>query len=97
LSDAALTSLDVLQGVVVCGGSLHILVFIAAAVFRLSFAYPLEVTEGASLEGVRGIRRGQPLYGQPTLEHVPGDQFWLWRTGITPKAEVYIPQERLAR
>jgi hypothetical protein len=24
-----------------------------------------------------------------------GDEFWLWRTGIEPKAEVYVPAERL--
>jgi hypothetical protein len=25
-----------------------------------------------------------------------GDAFWLWRTGRVPKAEVYVPSERLA-
>jgi hypothetical protein len=24
-----------------------------------------------------------------------GDEFWLWRSRLTPKAQVYVPQERL--
>ena len=50
---------------------LYIVAFLGAAGFRLFFAYPLEITEGASMQLVRAILRGQPLYTEPTLEHVP--------------------------
>jgi 4-amino-4-deoxy-L-arabinose transferase-like glycosyltransferase len=48
-----------------------ILAFVAPALFRLSYPYPLQLTEPASLEEVRGILVGQPLYVAPTLSHVP--------------------------
>jgi 4-amino-4-deoxy-L-arabinose transferase-like glycosyltransferase len=49
---------------------LSVLAFVAAAVLRLSFPYPLEITEGASLAEIRRILQGQPLYAEPSLEHV---------------------------
>jgi 4-amino-4-deoxy-L-arabinose transferase-like glycosyltransferase len=57
--------------VLVAGACLYVAAFVATAAARLLFAYPLEITEGASLEAVRGLLRGQPLYDQPTSEHVP--------------------------
>lgn len=66
-----LISGSLLEAVLPAGAGLYVLTFIAAAAARLFFAYPIETGEGASLEAVRGILRGEPLYSQPTLEHVP--------------------------
>ena len=68
---AALTPIRLLQAALAAGASLFILAWLAAAALRLTFPYPLEITEGASLEAVRGLLAGQPLYATPTLEHVP--------------------------
>jgi 4-amino-4-deoxy-L-arabinose transferase-like glycosyltransferase len=45
--------------------------FVVAAVFRLGYPYPLQQTEAISLEEVLRILRGQALYVEPTLQHVP--------------------------
>ena len=45
--------------------------FFIPALFRLSYPFPLESTEQASLEQVRRVVQGQPLYVAPTLQHVP--------------------------
>ena len=68
---AALTPVRLLQAALVAGAGLFLLAWLAAAAVRLVFPYPLEITEGASLEAVRGLLAGQPLYATPTLEHVP--------------------------
>ena len=64
-------ALAVLVALVVGGAGAYILAFAVAAVFRLGYPFPLEITEGASLEGVRRILNGQPLYTAPSLEYVP--------------------------
>jgi hypothetical protein len=47
------------------------LAFLVAAYFRVTYAYPLWVMEPPSVQAVRRILSGQPLYGPPTLEYVP--------------------------
>ncbi|MBV9547255.1 MAG: glycosyltransferase family 39 protein, partial [Chloroflexi bacterium] len=61
----------VVQAVGLCLAAAAILAFVAAAVFRLSYPYQLQVTEPASLGEVERILRGQPLYVEPTLAYVP--------------------------
>lgn len=60
-----------LYGALLVGAAVYIAAFVLAAALRLSFPYPLEITEGASLESVRALLRGEPLYTRPTVEHVP--------------------------
>jgi 4-amino-4-deoxy-L-arabinose transferase-like glycosyltransferase len=67
----AVTARKILQAVLVGGACLYVVAFIGSAVARLFFPFPLEITEGASLEVVRAILRGHALYEQPTVEHVP--------------------------
>lgn len=45
--------------------------FLIPAALRLSYPFPLQLTEPASLEQVQRILNGQSLYVAPTLEHVP--------------------------
>jgi len=45
--------------------------FLAAAVFRLTYPYPMWVIESPALQAVRRILAGQPLYGPPGLDYVP--------------------------
>jgi 4-amino-4-deoxy-L-arabinose transferase-like glycosyltransferase len=45
--------------------------FLAAAYFRLTYPYPLWIMEAPSIQAVRRILSGQPLYGPPTLDYVP--------------------------
>ena len=59
----ALEALAVLFALVVGGACAYILAFAVAAVFRLGYPFPLEITEGASLEGVRRILNRQALCG----------------------------------
>ena len=60
-----------LQATLIACAGVYVAAFVSAGAARLFFPYPLEITEGASLEAVRGILAGQPLYSQPTPEHVP--------------------------
>jgi hypothetical protein len=53
------------------GAAAYIAVFLATAVLRLGYPYPLETTEPASLGEVQRILAGQPLYAAPTLQYVP--------------------------
>ena len=45
--------------------------FLVAGYFRVTYPYPLEGLENASIQAVRRIVAGQPLYGPPTIEFVP--------------------------
>lgn len=45
--------------------------FLAAAYFRVTYAYPLVPMEAPSLQVVRRILQGLPLYGPPTLDYAP--------------------------
>src|SRR5262245_26729943 len=60
-----------LFGLLVVASSAFIVAFVVAAAFRLTYPFPLEVTEGAAIVQVQRVLEGQPLYLQPTLEHVP--------------------------
>jgi 4-amino-4-deoxy-L-arabinose transferase-like glycosyltransferase len=64
-------TLAVLYALAVGGACAFILAFVVAALFRLGYPFPLEITEGASLEAVRRILNGQPLYTTPSLDYVP--------------------------
>jgi 4-amino-4-deoxy-L-arabinose transferase-like glycosyltransferase len=48
-----------------------ILGFLVAAYFRVTYPYPLAPMEAPSVQMVRRILHGLPLYGPPTLEYVP--------------------------
>ncbi|MBV9577865.1 MAG: glycosyltransferase family 39 protein [Chloroflexi bacterium] len=62
---------DALQvAFMVCCG-MAVAAFVIASLVRLSYPYPLELTEPASLEEVKRVLRGEPLYVAPTLQHVP--------------------------
>ena len=45
--------------------------YLAIALARLSYPFPLEVLESNSLVEVHRILTGQPLYGAPTVSYVP--------------------------
>lgn len=60
-----------LYAVLVGAAGVYLVAFVLVALFRLSFPFPLEITEGAALREVQRILTGQPLYVAPTLEHVP--------------------------
>jgi hypothetical protein len=49
---------------------LTIVGFAVAAIFRATFPYPFEVQEDTSVQLVRRLAEGQPMYAQPTLEYV---------------------------
>jgi Dolichyl-phosphate-mannose-protein mannosyltransferase len=49
----------------------YVAAFLIAAAFRLTYPYPLEITESASIVQVQRLLRGEPLYLAPTLQHVP--------------------------
>ncbi len=66
------TSIDrLLYAILLAASAAYIGAFVVAAAFRLTFPYPLEVTESASLVQVQRILDGQSLYVEPTLRHVP--------------------------
>jgi 4-amino-4-deoxy-L-arabinose transferase-like glycosyltransferase len=44
--------------------------FLAAAYFRITFAYPMWVMETPAMQAMRRILDGQPLYAQPSLDYV---------------------------
>ncbi|MDQ6669338.1 MAG: glycosyltransferase family 39 protein [Chloroflexota bacterium] len=48
-----------------------IVAFLAAAWFRLTYAYPMWAMETPAMQAVRRILHAQPLYGPPSLEYVP--------------------------
>src|SRR5438105_1300544 len=45
--------------------------FVLAAIFRLGYAYALQVTEPATIVEVERILRGQSIYVEPTLRYIP--------------------------
>jgi hypothetical protein len=67
----ALIAPRTLQVVLLGGACVYIALFIGVSLSRLLVPFPLEITEGASLETVLGLLRGQPLYREPTVQHVP--------------------------
>jgi 4-amino-4-deoxy-L-arabinose transferase-like glycosyltransferase len=44
--------------------------FIVASYFRITFAYPMWVMETPTMQAIRRIVGGQPLYAPPTLDYV---------------------------
>ncbi|MGI9149871.1 MAG: ArnT family glycosyltransferase [Chloroflexota bacterium] len=60
-----------LYAVLIASAACYLVAFVVVAVLRLSYPFPLEITEGAVLRGVERVLHGQALYVPPTLEHVP--------------------------
>lgn len=60
-----------LYALLIAGATWYIASFVVVALFRLSYPFPLEITEGAVLRGVERVLHGEALYVAPTLEHVP--------------------------
>ncbi len=60
-----------LHALLVAGATWYIAAFLVAAIFRLSYPFPLEVTEGPALRSVERVLHGESLYVAPTLQHVP--------------------------
>src|ERR1700730_2135816 len=60
-----------LYPLLIAGAAWYIAAFVVVALFRLSYPFPLEVTEGPVLRGVERVLHGQALYVAPTLQHVP--------------------------
>jgi len=60
-----------LYALLIAAAAWYIAAFVVAALFRLSYPFPLEVTESPALRGVERVLRGEPLYVAPTLQHVP--------------------------
>lgn len=52
--------------------------YFGTAFHRMSYPFELEWEEGSFLAAVQRIRAGQPLYGPPTLEHIP----WAYTPGF---------------
>jgi Dolichyl-phosphate-mannose-protein mannosyltransferase len=60
-----------LYAVLIAAALASIVAFLVVAGFRLSYPYPLQVTEQPVFREMVGILRGQPLYVAPTLQHIP--------------------------
>lgn len=60
-----------LSGLLVVVSIVYVLGFLAAAYFRLTYAYPLAPMEAPVNQAVRRIVQGAALYGPPSLEYVP--------------------------
>jgi 4-amino-4-deoxy-L-arabinose transferase-like glycosyltransferase len=58
--------------VVVCAAA-SIVVYAAVAITRMRYRFELEWLEGGSVEEVRRLVGGQPLYARPTIDFVPGN------------------------
>jgi hypothetical protein len=58
---------------ILCGGAAaaYLLTFLAVALSRASYPFELEWMEGGTLQEVRRVLSGQPLYVAPTPEYVP--------------------------
>ena len=52
-------------------GGAFVLLLIVVMVLRAPYPFELEWMEGATLEHVRRLLQGRPLYGKPSLEFVP--------------------------
>ncbi len=55
----------------VCLAVFNVVGFIVAGYFRATYAYPLEIMEVPSIQALRHIVSGAPLYGAPTLAYTP--------------------------
>ena len=62
---------ELLQAALMACAVAAILAFLGPAALRLSYPFPLQLTEPATLEQVQRILRGEPLYVAPTFQHVP--------------------------
>lgn len=62
---------DLLQALLVGVAAFSIGAFLVAALFRLTYPFPLEVTEAPMLREVERVLRGEPIYVAPRLEYVP--------------------------
>ncbi len=64
-------SARILGGIVIIVAALYPLMFVAVALLRLPFPFELEWMEGGTLDHVRRILSGQPLYVPPSIHFVP--------------------------
>src|SRR5262245_7971222 len=62
---------DLLQGLLLVISAISIGAFLIAALFRLSYPFPLQVTEAPALREVERVLRGELIYVAPTLDYVP--------------------------
>jgi 4-amino-4-deoxy-L-arabinose transferase-like glycosyltransferase len=60
-----------LRAALLAGAGLYVLAYLAIAIARLGYPYELEWIEGGTLEHVRRVLAGAPLYVPPSLEFVP--------------------------
>ena len=68
---ANVDALWLLRGLLLLVAVAYIAAFVIAALFRLSYPFPLHPAEPATLTEVERVLRGLPLYVEPTLAHVP--------------------------
>jgi Dolichyl-phosphate-mannose-protein mannosyltransferase len=61
----------VLRGLVLVGSVFYIALYAILVCFRLRYPFELEWLEGASVDHVRMILAGKPLYAKPSLEFIP--------------------------
>src|SRR5205823_3888223 len=60
----------ILEALPVAAAAFCIVGFVAAAYFRVTFPYPMWVMETPTMQAMRRILDGQPLYAAPTLDYV---------------------------
>jgi hypothetical protein len=68
---AELSPQRILEWLAALAAGLYLVGFVAAGTLRLLYAYPLETQEDASVQVVRHILLGQPMYAAPALDYVP--------------------------
>lgn len=56
------------KGLLVSAASIYLLIYVVIACLRIGYPYELEWMEGGSVDHVRRILAGLPLYAQPTLD-----------------------------
>jgi Dolichyl-phosphate-mannose-protein mannosyltransferase len=64
-------ALVLLNGLLLAGAAAYVTSFVAAGTARMSYPFPLEISEGAALETVRRILHGQAVYVQASVSYVP--------------------------
>lgn len=60
-----------LKSILLCCGALYIVIYILAAILRMTYPYELEAMEGGMVDHVRQILAGKELYVPPSLNFVP--------------------------
>src|SRR3954454_312920 len=62
---------DLVQAVLLAIAAVAIGAFVVVALFRLTYPFPLQITEAPTLRELERVLHGQPNYVAPTLQHVP--------------------------